>query len=59
MELMTVPQTALVIERAQFPKLIDALRARGYRVIGPRVRDGAIGYEGIPHVHKLPLTLNH
>ena len=52
---MTVPQTALVIERAQFPKLIDALRARGYRVIGPRVRDGAIGYEDIQQVEDLPI----
>jgi ferredoxin len=35
--------------------LIAALRARGYRVIGPAVRDGAIVYEELEHGDELPV----
>ncbi len=34
--------------------LLDALRARGCRVIGPKVRDGAIVYDDIESVDELP-----
>jgi sulfhydrogenase subunit beta (sulfur reductase) len=34
--------------------LVDELRARGYRVVGPTVRDGAIVYDEIASVEDLP-----
>ncbi len=38
-------------------RLVTALAARGYDVIGPRVRDGAILYEGISSADELPRGL--
>ncbi len=35
---------AQVLDRAGLDRLIGALSARGYRVLGPTVRDGAIVY---------------
>src|SRR5215470_6818637 len=35
--------------------LVAALRARGYRVVGPTVRDGAIVYEDISSAGELPV----
>jgi len=35
-------------------RLIDALAARSYKVLGPRVRDGAIVYDEIARVSDLP-----
>ena len=35
-------------------RLIDALTARSYKVLGPRVRDGAIVYDEIARVSDLP-----
>ncbi len=43
-----------MLERAEFPELIDALRARGYCVVGPVVRDEAIVYDEIHSVDDLP-----
>jgi formate hydrogenlyase subunit 6/NADH:ubiquinone oxidoreductase subunit I len=43
-----------VIERAAFPALLAALRARGYELIGPTVRDNAIVYDRIAGVEDLP-----
>ncbi|MDE1922530.1 MAG: 4Fe-4S dicluster domain-containing protein [Gammaproteobacteria bacterium] len=34
--------------------LIEALAARGYQVLGPTVRDGAIVYDALTHVAQLP-----
>ena len=34
--------------------LIHGLAAQGYRVIGPTVRDGAVIYDAIVHLHDLP-----
>jgi ferredoxin len=45
----------VVIERAQFPVLVRALQARGYAVIGPRVRDGAIVYTELASADELPI----
>jgi len=45
----------VVLEREQFPILLQALRARGYEVIGPRVRDGAIVYDELASVDDLPI----
>lgn len=44
-----------VIERQEFQALLDALRARGYQVIGPTVRDGAIVYDELGKVTDLPV----
>jgi formate hydrogenlyase subunit 6/NADH:ubiquinone oxidoreductase subunit I len=45
----------VVIEREQFPILIQALRGRGYQVIGPRARDGAIVYDELTSADDLPI----
>jgi ferredoxin len=37
-----------------FPHLLEALRRRGYQVIGPTVRDGAITYDTITSCADLP-----
>lgn len=49
---MTTEQGFLA--RAGLDRLIDALRARDYAVIGPRVRDGAIVYGAIGAAADLP-----
>jgi hypothetical protein len=43
-ERQTTPDDALnestaTLERADLPRLFEALRARGYQVVGPTVRD--------------------
>jgi len=45
----------MVVESNDFQHLIDALRQRGYQVVGPTVRDGAIVYETIDSVDDLPV----
>jgi sulfhydrogenase subunit beta (sulfur reductase) len=44
----------VVMEREQLSDLFGALRARGYTVIGPTVRDGAIVYDEITAPGDLP-----
>jgi len=44
----------VVIELSGVQALLDALRADGYAVIAPTVRDGAIVYDEIEHVDELP-----
>jgi ferredoxin len=48
-----VPQKA-VLDLINLQQLVDALARRGYRVIGPRVRDGAIIYDDLKFVSELP-----
>jgi ferredoxin len=43
-----------VIERQGLDELLAALSSRGYQVIGPKVRDGAILYEEIASTADLP-----
>jgi ferredoxin len=43
-----------VIDARQIDRLIEALRRRGFRVIGPQVRDGAIVYDEIRSKNDLP-----
>lgn len=45
---------ASVFERDRFQNLIDALRRRGYRVVGPVLRDGAIVYDDVTKTEDLP-----
>jgi sulfhydrogenase subunit beta (sulfur reductase) len=44
-----------IIPREQFDQLLDALKNRGYQVIGPTVRDGAIVYEELGSAADLPV----
>jgi len=43
-----------LVERGDLQALLDALRAGGYRVVGPTVRDGAIAYDFVERVEDLP-----
>jgi len=45
---------AVVIERADFPRLMEALGSRGYQIIGPTVREGAIVYDTLTSDEQLP-----
>ncbi len=44
----------LVVDASHLETLIQALAARGYTVVGPRLRDGAIVYETISSAQDLP-----
>ncbi len=44
-----------VLERADLPLLFDALRQRGFEVVGPTVRDGAIVYDVLRSAGDLPM----
>jgi ferredoxin len=44
-----------VLERHDFPSLFRALQAKGYQVVGPTVRDGAIVYDQLSGVDDLPV----
>jgi sulfhydrogenase subunit beta (sulfur reductase) len=44
-----------VIDPEGLGSLIDALRRRGYAVVGPTVRDGAIVYEELERADELPI----
>lgn len=44
----------LAIEQDDLQRIIDGLKGRGYRVIGPTVRDGAIVYDDIATIADLP-----
>ncbi len=46
---------AAVIEPGALDGLIRALRARGFRVLGPTVRDGAILYDELDDASELPI----
>ncbi len=43
-----------VVDRAGLAALIEVLRHRGYRVVGPRVRDGAVVYDELDSIEDLP-----
>jgi ferredoxin len=44
----------LVMARSSLDRLFDALRRRGFRLVGPTVRDGAIVYDDIASSADLP-----
>ncbi|MBI3858222.1 MAG: 4Fe-4S dicluster domain-containing protein [Planctomycetes bacterium] len=50
---MNTPDLRL-LDRKDFPALLEALAAKGYRVVGPTVRDAAIVYDEIRTVADLP-----
>jgi formate hydrogenlyase subunit 6/NADH:ubiquinone oxidoreductase subunit I len=43
-----------IFEVERLPKLFEALRTRGYQVVGPTVRDGAIVYDELASADDLP-----
>jgi sulfhydrogenase subunit beta (sulfur reductase) len=43
-----------VLERDNFQQLLEVLTKRGYRVVGPTVRDGAIVYDTLSSIADLP-----
>ena len=45
----------LVVQPEALDILIEALRRRGYAVVGPTVRDGAIVYEELEIGDELPI----
>jgi ferredoxin len=47
--------TRSLVERTDFPHLLNALRSRGYRVIGPTLRDQAIVYDELDSEAELPI----
>jgi ferredoxin len=51
---VTAPATAVVGPDA-LEALVDSLRARGFRVLGPTVRDGAIVYDDLESAADLPV----
>ena len=51
---MTQTRQAVITPNA-LDRLIEALRDRGYRVLGPTVRDGAIVYDDLESADELPI----
>jgi formate hydrogenlyase subunit 6/NADH:ubiquinone oxidoreductase subunit I len=47
--------TSVIVERGDLQRLIDALLEKGYCVVGPVVRDGAIIYDELTSVTDLPM----
>lgn len=54
MQPLPVNQERALITCEGLQALIDALADRGYQVLGPTVRDGAIVYDTITRVVALP-----
>ena len=55
MNLMGMIGVKLAIERDDLQLIIDGLARRGYRVVGPTVRDGAIVYDSVARLDELPV----
>jgi sulfhydrogenase subunit beta (sulfur reductase) len=47
--------TASVIDPGALESLVEVLRRRGFRVLGPQVRDGAIVYDDLASAAELPI----
>jgi sulfhydrogenase subunit beta (sulfur reductase) len=52
---MSDAHSQFVLERDNFQQLLDALVRRGYRVVGPTLRDGAIVYDTVSSTADLPV----
>jgi ferredoxin len=51
---MTGSATSSVLDLDAFARVIPALQRRGYEVVGPTVRDGAIAYDRLSGIEDLP-----
>lgn len=49
------PETCAVLPAADLQRLLDILNAKGYRVVGPMVREGSVVWETIRLVLDLPI----
>ena len=49
------PRRTAILERADFPCLLAALTERGFRLVGPTVRDGAIVFDDLTSETDLPI----
>ena len=49
--------TGRFLARGDFNQLLEALRAQGYRCMGPQVRDGAIVYDSLTQAEQLPVGI--
>ncbi len=49
------PPAPVLLDRAGLQALLDALAARGFDVVGPTLRDGAIVYDRIARIEALPV----
>jgi sulfhydrogenase subunit beta (sulfur reductase) len=54
-DLVTEEVHQYVLQSGDFQQLLDALRKRGYQVVGPTVRDGAIVYDELNSAADLPM----
>ncbi len=52
---MVSPNSKVILERDRLQTLLDAIRVRGFRILGPTVRDEAIIYDDISRVEDLPI----
>ena len=52
---MPSTRESAILLRQHFQQLLDALVSRGYRLIGPRVRDAAIVYDELTSAADLPI----
>lgn len=56
---MPAPSLALnehaVLEREHFQQLLDALKSKGYQVMGPTIREGAVVYNHLTSVNEFPI----
>ena len=49
------PEVRGILPLADFQRLLDAFHAKGYRMVGPTVRDGAVVWETVRLVSDLPV----
>jgi sulfhydrogenase subunit beta (sulfur reductase) len=52
---MSDRHSKFVLERENFQQLLDVLAKRGFRVVGPTIRDGAIVYDTVSSTADLPV----
>jgi hypothetical protein len=46
---------SVIVERQDFQSLFAVLQQKGYELIGPTIREGAIAYDTIASVDALPI----
>jgi Fe-S-cluster-containing hydrogenase component 2 len=49
------PEVCGILPTTDVQRLLDALSARGYRIVGPTVQDGAVKWETVREVSDLPI----
>lgn len=53
--MVTATDRCGVLPKADFQRLLDALGAKGYRVVGPVLRDGSVVWETVERTPDLPI----